>query len=106
MLVQKVKLTIVGEPVAYPKKENGMIVRDENGNDVTAGYRRKVTFESTDFRKDTIPFTLFNDEAKGFNFPEGTEGDLVFLCELRESKTQEGDSRYHSEFRLINFLPS
>ena len=107
MLVQKVKLTVVGEPVAYPKRENGMIVKDENGNDVTAGYRRKVTFESTDFRKDTIPFTLFNDEAKGFNFPEGTEGDIVFQCEMRETNSnQEGEKRCYAEFRLINFSPS
>ena len=37
MLVKKVKLVAVGNPVAYPKKEKAMIVTDEFGNDITAG---------------------------------------------------------------------
>ena len=41
MLVKKVKLVAVGDPVAYPKRENGMIVKDGFGNDITAGYRRQ-----------------------------------------------------------------
>ena len=107
MLKQKVKLTVVGDVIPYPTREHGNLVQDENGNDVIAGYRRNLTFESTDFRKDTIPFTLFNDEAKGFNFPEGTDGDLVFLCEIREANgSQEGEKRCYAEFRLINFSPS
>ena len=107
MLVQKVKLTIVGEPVAYPKKENGMIVRDENGNDVTAGYRRQVVFESRDFKKDTILFTLFSDGPEAFPFPVGMDGDLQFQCEMREANSnQEGEKRFYTELRLINFSPS
>ena len=42
MLKQRVKLNVVGDVLPYPKRENGNIVKDENGNDVIAGYRRKV----------------------------------------------------------------
>ncbi|MBR5068105.1 MAG: hypothetical protein IKX25_01755 [Bacteroidales bacterium] len=106
MLVQKVKLTVVGEPVAYPKRENGMIAKDANGNDVIAGYRRQLVFESQDYRKDSIPITLFNDEAKGFGFSVGNVGELQFQIEMRESKNQEGETRLYTEFRLINFSPT
>ena len=106
MLKQRVKLTVVGEPIAYPKKENGMIVKDENGNDVTAGYRRQVIFESRDFKKDTLLFTLFSESPEPFPFSAGTEGELQFQCELREAKTQDGETRIYSEFRLINFIPT
>ena len=105
MLVQKVKLTVVGEPVAYLKKENGAPLKTPDGQDVV-GYRRQVVFESRDYKKDTILFTLFSDVPEPFPFTAGMDGDLVFLCELRESKTQEGDSRYYSELRLINFNPT
>lgn len=106
MLKQKVKLTVVGEPVAYLKKENGMIVKDENGNDVIAGYRRQLVFESQDYRKDSIPITLFNDEEKCFGFTVGNVGELQFQIEMRESKNQEGETRLYTEFRLINFSPT
>ena len=105
MLVKKVKLVAVGNPVAYPKKENGMIVKDEFGNDVTAGYRRQVMFESKDFKKDEILFTIFT-ESREFPFSEGIEGELQFQCELRESKNQEGELRFYNEFKIINFMPS
>ena len=106
MLKQKVKLTVVGEVLPYPKRENGMIVKDENGNDMTAGYRRQLVFESMDYKKDSIPITLFNDEAKGFGFSVGHVGELQFQIEMRESKNQEGETCLYSEFRLINFTPS
>ena len=66
MLKQHVKLNVVGDVLPYPKRENGNIVKDENGNDVIAGYRRQLVFESQDYKKDSIPIMLFNDEAKGF----------------------------------------
>ena len=106
MLKQRVKLTVVGDVLPYPKRENGMIVKDEFGNDVTAGYRRQLVFESQDYKKDSIPITLFNDEAKGFGFSVGQAGELQFQIEMRESKNQEGESRLYPEFRLINFTPS
>ena len=105
MLKQHVKLTVVGDVLPYPKRENGNIVKDENGNDVTAGYRRQLVFESQDYKKDSIPITLFNDEAKGFGFSVGQAGELQFQVEMRESKNQEGETRLYSEFRLINFIP-
>lgn len=104
MLVKKVKLVAIGEPVAYPKKENGMIVKDEFGNDVTAGYRRQIMFESKDFKKDVILFTVFN-ETQEFPFSVGNEGELQFQCELHESKNADGETRLYNEFRLINFMP-
>jgi hypothetical protein len=104
MLVKKVKLVVIGEPVAYPKRENGMIVKDENGNDVTAGYRRNVMFESRDFKKDAILFTVFS-ETQEFPFSVGNEGELQFQCELRESRNADGETRLYNEFRLINFMP-
>ena len=106
MLKQRVKLNVVGDVLPYPKRENGMIVKDENGNDVTAGYRRQLVFESQDYKKDSIPITLFNDEAKGFGFSVGQAGELQFQIEMRESKNQEGESRLYPEFRLINFTPT
>ncbi len=105
MLVKKVKLVAIGEPVAYPKKENGMIVKDEFGNDVTAGYRRQVLFESRDYKKDSIPVTVFSDTRES-PFSVGMEGDLQFLCEVRESKKEDGESRLYAEIKLINFTPS
>ena len=104
MLVKKVKLVAIGEPVAYPKKENGMIVKDEFGNDVTAGYRRQVLFESKDLKKDVILFTVFS-ETHEFPFSAGIEGELQFQCELRESKNADGESRLYNEFKIINFMP-
>ena len=105
MLKQHVKLNVVGDVLPYPKRENGMIVKDENGNDVTAGYRRQLVFESQDYKKDSIPITLFNDEAKGFSFSVGQMGELQFQIEMRESKNQDGETRIYTEFRLINFIP-
>ena len=52
MLKQRVKLNVVGDVLPYPKRENGMIVKDENGNDVIARYRRQLVFESMDYKKD------------------------------------------------------
>ena len=104
MLVKKVKLVAIGEPVAYPKKENGMIVKDEFGHDVTAGYRRQVLFESKDFKKDVILFTVFS-ETQEFPFSVGNEGELQFQCELRESKNADGEIRLYNEFKIINFMP-
>ena len=105
MLVKKVKLTEIGEIVSYPKKENGNIVKTADGKDVM-GNRRQVVFESLDFRKDSFPFMLFNEEVDNFNFEEGKEGELHFQCESRESKTQESGKRYYAEFRLIDFIPT
>ena len=45
MLVQKVKVTAVGDPVAYQKKENNTPLKTPDGQDVV-GYRRQVLFES------------------------------------------------------------
>ena len=105
MLVKKVKFSAIGEPVAYPKKENGMIVKDENGNDITGGYRRQVKFESKDYKKDEIQFTIFT-ESKEFPFSKGNEVELQFQCEVRESKNADGEIRFYNELRLINFIPS
>jgi len=105
MLKQRVKLSVVGDVRPYPKRENGEIVKDENGNDVIAGYRRQLLFESQDYKKDFIPITLFNDEAKGFSFSVGQMGELQFQIEMRESKNQDGETRLYTEFRLINFIP-
>ena len=104
MLVKKVKLVAVGDPVAYPKRENGMIVKDGFGNDITAGYRRQLIFESKDFKKDVILLTVFSENQE-FPFAAGNEGELQFVCELRESKNADGDTRLYNEFRLINFMP-
>ena len=104
MLVQKVKVTAVGDVVPYPKRENGKIVKDENGNDVIAGYCRQLKFESQDFKKDFIPITLFNDAAQNFNIKKDTEGELQFLCEAHE-KQKDGSKRYYPELRMINFIP-
>ena len=41
MLVQKVKVTAVGDPVAYQKKENNTPLKTPDGQDVV-GYRRQV----------------------------------------------------------------
>ena len=105
MLKQQVKLTVVGDVLPYPKRENGNIAKDENGNDIIAGYRRQLVFESMDYKKDSIPITLFNDDAKGFGFSVGQAGELQFQIEMRESKNLEGETRLYSEFRLINFIP-
>ena len=50
MLVQKVKVTAVGDPVAYQKKENNTPLKTPDGQDVV-GYRRQVLFESRDYKK-------------------------------------------------------
>ena len=106
MLVQKVKLTVVGEPVAYLKKENGTPLKTPDGQDVV-GYRRQVVFESRDYKKDSILFTLFSDGPEPFPFTAGMDGDLQFLCEIREANSsQEGEKRYYTELRLINFNPT
>ena len=104
MLVQKVKLTVVSDPVAYQKKENNTPMKTPDGQDVI-GYRRQVLFESRDYKKDSIPITVFSD-TREFPFSVGMEGDLQFLCEVRESKNQEGESRFYPEFRLINVTPT
>ena len=106
MLKQQVKLTVVGDVLPYPKRENGNIAKDENGNDVIAGDRRQLVFESMDYKKDSIPITLFNDDAKGFGFSVGHAGELQFQAEMREAKNQDGESRFYTEFRLINFTPT
>ena len=105
MLEQKVKLTAVGELVSYPKRENGVIVKDEQGQDVTGGCWRQLTFESLDFKKDIIPITIFNDEAKDFNFKVETVGELQFQCEKREKPQTEGPTRLYPELRMVNFNP-
>ena len=105
MLVKKVKLTEIGEIVSYPKKENGNIVKTADGKDVM-GNRRQVVFESLDFRKDSFPFMLFNEEVDNFNFEKNKVGELHFQCDSRETTTQEGEKRYNAELRLIDFIPS
>ena len=106
MLKQQVKLTVVGDPVAYQKKDkDNTPLKTPDGQDVV-GYRRQLLFESMDYKKDSIPFTLFNDEAKDFSFSAGHVGELQFQIEIRESKSQDGESRFYPEFRLINFTPS
>ncbi len=101
MLVKKVKLVAVGEVVPYYKNEN-----EENGNEKVAGCRRQLIFESMDFKKDVIPITLFNDEARGFCLDCDTVGELQFQCEKHERVTKNGNKRMYPEFRLINFIPS
>ena len=106
MLKQQVKLTVVGDPVAYQKidKDNTPL-KTPDGQDVV-GYRRQLVFESMDYKKDSIPIMLFNDEAKDFSFSVGQAGELQFQIEIRESKKEDGESRFYPEFRLINFTPS
>ena len=106
MLKQKVKLTVVGDPVAYQKKDkDNTPLKTPDGQDVV-GYRRQLVFESMDYKKDSIPIMLFNDEAKDFSFSVGQAGELQFQIEIRESKKEDGESRFYPEFRLINFTPS
>ena len=106
MLKQKVKLTVVGDPVAYQKKDkDNTPLKTPDGQDVV-GYRRQLVFESMDYKKDSIPIMLFNDEAKDFSFSVGQVGELQFQIEIRESKKEDGESRFYPEFRLINFIPS
>ena len=106
MLKQKVKLTVVGDPVAYQKKDkDNTPLKTPDGQDVV-GYRRQLVFESMDYKKDSIPIMLFNDEAKDFSFSVGQVGELQFQIEMRESKKEDGESRFYPEFRLINFIPS
>ena len=105
MLLQKVRLTVVGEPVAYQKKDkDNTPLKTPDGQDVV-GYRRQLLFESRDYKKDAIPITVFGD-SREFPFSVGMEGDLQFLCEVRESKKEDGESRLFAEFRLINFTPT
>ena len=105
MLKQKVKLTVVGDPVAYQKKDkDNTPLKTPDGQDVV-GYRRQLVFESMDYKKDSIPIMLFNDEAKDFSFSVGQVGELQFQIEMRESKKEDGESRFYPEFRLINFIP-
>ena len=106
MLTQKVKLIKVGEIMPYPKRENGEIVYDpQTGQAVIGGYRRQIVFESLDLRKDSIPFTLFNDEANAFSLATGTEGDLFFSCDGRE--VGSGNDTYcFAELHIVNFVPS
>ena len=106
MLKQKVKLTVVGDPVAYQKKDkDNTPLKNPDGQDVV-GYRRQLVFESMDYKKDSIPIMLFNDEAKDFSFSVVQAGELQFQIEMRESKKEDGESRFYPEFRLINFIPS
>ena len=70
------------------------------------GYRRQVMFESLDFRKDSFPFMLFNEEVDNFNFEKNKVGELHFQCELHESKNADGETRLYNEFRLIDFIPA
>ncbi len=107
MLEKKVKLTRVGECLPYYKRENGNLVIDEATQQYAiAGNRRQVVFESQDYRKDTIPITLFNDDAKGFNLPVGSSGVLQFTCEMREANSSlDGEVRGYADIKLINFMP-
>ena len=106
MLKQRVKLIEVGNSVAYQKRDkDNTPMKTPDGQDVV-GHLRQLVFESQDFKKDSIPIMLFNDEAKGFGFSVGQAGELQFQIEMRESKNQEGETRLYSEFRLINFTPT
>ena len=106
MLKQRVKLIEVGNSVAYQKRDkDNTPMKTPDGQDVV-GHLRQLVFESQDFKKDSIPIMLFNDEAKGFGFSVGQAGELQFQIEMRESKNQDGETRLYSEFRLINFTPT
>ena len=85
MLVQKVKVTAVGDPVAYQKKENNTPLKTPDGQDVV-GYRRQVLFESRDYKKDSIPVTVFSDTRPS--------------VPLRSSRVEEGGGRDTSLFRV------
>ncbi len=103
MLEKKVKLIRIGELRIFPKKENGNFVKDADGNDVVS-HLRQIVFESTDYKKDVIPVTLFHDEATNFSIPVGTEGTLHFVCEAHERKAdQDKESRVYAEIKIINF---
>ena len=104
MLKQRVKLIEVGNSVAYQKRDkDNTPMKTPDGQDVV-GHLRQLVFESQDFKKDSIPITLFNDEAQSFNIAEGTEGELHFQCEARE-KQNDGSKRYYPELRMIDFNP-
>lgn len=105
MLEKKVKLVRVGEMKVYPKRENGNIVKDADGNDVVF-HLRQVVFESTDYRKDTIPITLLHDEARSFSIAVGTEGILHFVCETYEKKIEnDKETRIYADLKMMNFIP-
>ena len=105
MLKQQVKLDKVYGPVAYQKKDkNNIPLKTPDGQDVI-GYRWQVVFQSLDYKKDSIPITMFTDNQE-FPFSFGSSGELQFLCEAKEkTNLQEGEFRYYPDFRLINFSP-
>ncbi len=106
MLEKKVKLTSVGDLKVAPRIENGNIVKDANGNDLTYHYRY-VVFESSDYKRDMIPIKLYHDDAKDFALSVGTEGLLQFTCNasIRTSK-QDNEQYLLPDLRMINFVPS
>ena len=67
---------------------------------------RPNNISSKDFRKDSFPFMLFNEEVDNFDFEKNKEGELHFQCDSRETKAQESEKRYNAELRLIDFIPS
>ena len=78
MLKQRVKLIEVGNSVAYQKRDkDNTPMKTPDGQDVV-GHLRQLVFESMDYKKDSIPITLFNDDAKGFGFSVGHAGELQF----------------------------
>ena len=105
MLVQKVKLDMVFGPVAFQKKDKySTPLKTPDGQDVI-GYRWQVFFSSLDYKKDSIPITMFTDSQE-FPFSVGSCGELHFLCEAREkANLQEGEFRYYPDFKIINFMP-
>ena len=105
MLVQKVKLDMVFGPVAFQKKDKySTHLKTPDGQD-EIGYRWQVIFLSLDYKKDSIPITMFSD-SKEFPFKVGSCGELQFLCEANEkTNLQEGEFSYYPELRLINFMP-
>jgi hypothetical protein len=105
MLVKKVKLDKVFGPVAFQKKDKSNTpLKTPEGQDVI-GYRWQAIFSSLDYKKDSIPITMFTDNQE-FPFSVGLSGELQFLCEAKEkTNPQEGEFRYYPDFKIINFMP-
>ena len=87
----------------YRRDEMGNVMNDAaTGAPLVEGHRRQVVFATLGLKPDVLPFTLFHDEARGFDIPLETRGTLRFTV---KGRPRRGEETYNAELVLVDFVP-
>lgn len=107
MIELEVRLLDVRPLTPYYRKDvTGALILDvQTQQPQVEGHRRQVTFATLGMKPDVLPFTLFHDEARGFELPIETRGTLRFTIKGRPRRSDDDSSELYADLALIDFIP-